>query len=419
MNLGSLFVIFYLVGIYTNLHLLSGEKVLIPYFIAGIAAFFLLLKNYKRIRVSHLKSIALILSIVWFTVFIKGNDGFFVERIKTGIQIAYSIVLAYGFFLEISRWSRQRVASLFYYICIIIIIGCILESFTPFKALSDAFRHAVYHSGIYDAYERDLAFFGRERPKLFTSEPSHVSKFLLFSLTMWLALAVKNTKLYYKAAVLSLSGVFVTGSPGLILIAPIGLAIAVFLEGNGVVDFLKKLNTKRLLLSFALLFLVLTFLITTLTTVLSSRVASMFEGEGSTVTRIVAPPFITFDVLKEYPMWGTGIGGKELITNVIFERLRYYFDLRYIQETEDAEGKLVNAFWMHWIYFGLVGGILMVWANYKFIKSLGAKHISYCFIVIIIFTQTMGGYSGARLWAIVTGIIITSVLLTKEEKRLT
>jgi hypothetical protein len=411
---GYWLIVLYLLGIYTSVHIYSGGRLLVPVFVAGIAGFLLLIKNHKRIRVRHVKAIILIVAIVWLSVLFKGVDAFFIERVKGGIQITYSILLAYGFFLEISRWKKEQVAKLFYYASLLIIIGCALENYTPFKILSDNFRYAVFHSGIYDALDRDIGFFGRERPKLFTSEPSHVSKFLLFSITLWLALSLKNRKFYIKAILVSLAAAFVTGSPSLVLIVPISLIIAVYLEGNGLYPFLKRMSIGKFLSYFVVILLMLGTLTVAVTTVLSGRLTAMIEEEGSIIIRVVAPPLITFDVLQEYPMWGAGITGKEMVADKIFYRLTDDFGLTYITEIEWATNMVTNAFWLHWIYLGLFGGILMGWAIYLLMKVLGVKHYLYCLFLILIFSQTMGGYVGPKTWTIIFGIVLTSILMSKE-----
>jgi len=154
------------------------------------------------------------------------------------------------------------------------------------------------------------------------------------------------------------------------------------------------------------------------TTVLSARIAAMSAGEGSTIMRVVAPPLITFDVLKEYPMWGAGITGKEMVADKVFYRLRDDFELTYITNIDQVVDMVTNAFWLHWIYLGLFGGILMVWAIHQLMKALGVKHYWYCFLLIIIFGQTMGAYVGPRTWTIIFGIFLTSVLMYFPQKKI-
>jgi uncharacterized iron-regulated membrane protein len=93
-------VIWYLLGIYTGVHLYSGKTLLVPFFVAGIAGFILLIKNQKRIRVQHVTAIGAIVVIAWLSVLFKGVDVFFIERFKGAVQITYSILLAYGFFFR-------------------------------------------------------------------------------------------------------------------------------------------------------------------------------------------------------------------------------------------------------------------------------------------------------------------------------
>jgi hypothetical protein len=410
-------VIWYLLGIYTGVHLYSGKTLLVPFFVAGIAGFILLIKNQKRIRVQHVTAIGAIVVIAWLSVLFKGVDIFFIERFKGAVQITYSILLAYGFFLELSSWEKEKIAKLFYYCCLLIIIGCALENYTPFKLLSDNFRHAVFKTGVYENVARDISMFGMERPKLFTSEPSHVSKFLLFSMFLWLAFSQDKDK-YIKVVVFALAGVLLIGSPIVVLIIPISFVIAIYLEGNGLSGFLKKMTPKKFLLSFVFVFFVLLLIFVIQMTLLASRFAVMASGkaDASTIIRVIAPPLITFDVLKEYPMWGAGITGKEMVADKAFFRLRMGFGLTFIKDTKQATNMVGNIFWLHWIYFGLFGGILMVWAIYLLMKVLRVKHYLYCLFLILIFSQTMGGYVSVKTWTFFIGIFLTSVLMTTERR---
>ena len=113
------------------------------------------------------------------------------ERIKGFIQITYSLVIGYGFFLTLVHADRRQLGRLFFVLCVALIVGCLLErTVEPFRNFSDAVRAKLYDAiMVYQSDQRDELLYGGIRPKLFTSEPSAVSfGFTLFSFG-WLMIA--------------------------------------------------------------------------------------------------------------------------------------------------------------------------------------------------------------------------------------
>ena len=126
--LGGVLVIIYLIGIYTHVHLLWQGTVLVPVVFSGLAGTLLLLKNFRRIPGRDCLALGTVLLVAWLSVVFGGPDDFFFERVKGGIQLSYSIIFAYAFFLELAHWQVKRIEKLFQYISVGIIIGCILEN---------------------------------------------------------------------------------------------------------------------------------------------------------------------------------------------------------------------------------------------------------------------------------------------------
>ena len=402
---GYFLVCVFLFGTYTNIHLYSNGNLLVPYFISGVSGIILLLKNHRCMRLSQLKAILILMLIVSFSVLFKGFDHFVFERIKGAVQIFYSLILAYAFFIEVERWERNKVARLFYYCCLVIIVGCAFENYTNFKVLSDGFRDYVYPVGVYEAFERDINIFGRERPKLFTSEPSYVAMFLLFSMTIWFALSEGLGK-YIGVLVMGLLGSLLIGSPITILIVPISLITIVFLEKQGLILFLRKMTRTKIFGYLFFLVLLLFFLGYLLFEVFSLRLASVSLGEGSVIARLVLPPRITFEVLRDYPFWGSGIAAKEMVVDAVFFYLKNEYGLSYLVSSKQVLNSMTNIFWLHWMYLGLLGGGLMLLGLSNLMNTLKVRYKWYCAFVTLVFSQTMGGYVGLRFWVFVFGIFL-------------
>ena len=164
-------------------------------------------------------------------VFAPGPYEFFFERFKGIIQLIYSSSIALLFFINIRRWDVKSVSRLFLGFFIFILIGTALEVYTPFKHLSDEFRHMVFRWGLYEADMRDLYTYGKVRPKLFTSEPSSVASFYVLSLFVWFSLSENNRRYLLYLFFITL-GLFLIRSPIIILSIPLALAVEIFLRND-------------------------------------------------------------------------------------------------------------------------------------------------------------------------------------------
>ena len=240
-----IFVLIYLIGVYTHVVLYLSPFFFIPSIGVGIGGGLLLMKNVRRIRISHLGPILGVLIIGVLTVFWGPEaSSYFGERVKGLAYLSYSMGFAYALFLELRQWERGEVAGLFKLLSILIVVGCLLENYTRFRGVSDAFRFAVFRSGVYDSWERDLGTFGMIRPKLFTSEPSYVALLFLFFSTIWLGLSQERRKYLYYGALIAMA-LFLIRSPIILLAAPIALVVMFYLDYGGLRNFFKNVGDER------------------------------------------------------------------------------------------------------------------------------------------------------------------------------
>lgn len=119
----------------------------IPAFWAGAAGLLLLALNTSQIHKQHGWLLLGLAGLSLLGVAINYGDGAEMARIKGAVQLLYSIVIAYGLFLELKGWGRERVAKLFWVISLLLVAGCALELFTVFKDWSDSFRNHVFEPG--------------------------------------------------------------------------------------------------------------------------------------------------------------------------------------------------------------------------------------------------------------------------------
>jgi hypothetical protein len=408
---GRILSLIYLAGIYTNVHLYIGGNLVVPTYWAGFAGAALLIINIRKVEITHFLPLTWLLLIAWFSMAVHGIDNFTMERVKGFLQLSYSIILSYALFLELSGWRRSDLRKLFYAISLALIFGCLLENHTALKEVSDAFRHSVFSEYLYEASSRDAQLFGRDRPKLFTAEPSFVGVSILFFLSTWVSLSRPGLLTYLQAVALCSLAIYATGSPFLILFfIPILPVIHLLLFEGGIEGLAQNLSRRKIIAYILLLLGCLAVVTIAGTTLLAPRLQAAIAGGGSAAIRLLAPPLITLDALQEDLLWGMGIAAKEAFEHITFDRLYYQFNVTYLKDMDNVADFITNAFWLHWIYFGLLGGCLVVAALYRLMSGLGVRHRLYSFTMIAIYGQTMGGYVNLKFWSIFFCIMLTSSL---------
>ena len=71
---------------------------------------------------------------------------------------------------------------------------------------------------------------------------------------------------------------------------------------------------------------------------------------------------------------------------------------------------LTNYFWLHWIYLGLVWGVICVVAVSLWLRLLGAPNVLYCWAVWVILGQASGSYVGPKTWSVLLIAAAASIL---------
>jgi hypothetical protein len=399
------FSILFLSGLYTGVFLYISDNLFIPYFICGLSAIYFLIRNAHRLSFyCFMPLIYLYLITAVGMVFAPAPFEFFFERFKGFIQIMYSSSIGLLFFIHMRRWNNTAVSRLFMGFLIIIVAGATLEVFTKFKYLSDEFRHMVFRWGLYEADLRDLYTYGQIRPKLFTSEPSHVAKFYVLSLFVWFALS-ENKKRYVLYLFFISAGLVLIRSPIIILSIPLALAVEIFFRNRPVLNTIlsrySPLNRGNILiLSVIFIF----FLSIGLNTILSGRVQKIIIGpDESFALRVVGPALIAIDTIKEYPLWGTGITGKEAASEIIFDA---YWRIGYrINRVYDANINFLSLFIS---YYGLLGGLLFIGGFIFLVGRLEIKGGMFIALTILLFSQTMGAFVGLRTWGYIFIILLVA-----------
>ncbi|MGE0152920.1 MAG: hypothetical protein AB7R90_09900 [Reyranellaceae bacterium] len=391
-------------GIYLEVAVYLSPTVPIPSVLAGAAGLVLMWRRRDDFTARQLAAFMGVLLVLAVSC-IAAPDWRYLPKRTTGlVQIAYSLVIAFALFLTLARAERRVIAGLFLAISLAILIGARLEEIPAVRAISDGARHVLYRSGIYESDLRDLIFYGKVRPKFFTSEPSAVTfAFSLFSLAWFLA-SDSRYRLLVFAGLVAASQLIIPGPTTLIGGVAGGLAYFLLPSRPGE----RKVNRPLLVVVAGLAIVALAIAASHL---YAERIDSILTGrDPSFFYRVIGPALLALEVVVEHPLTGVGLTSEDfaadLAMNVFVQSPNYSSSWRF----DKFSSVLTNYFWLHWIYLGPVFGVLMVAAVTLWLRSLGVAALAYCWIVWVLFGQASGAYVGPKTWIVmmlVAGLVHT------------
>jgi hypothetical protein len=406
----ALLIIFF-IGIYLGVSIPVAQGVPFPSAPSGLAGIVLLWRRRDRIVPLHL-SVLLMVIVIYIAAILSATDyGFLGKRFTGLIQLVYSLVIGYAMFLTILEASRKQLAGLFFWFLVFIVVGCFLEQYTPLKAVSDAVRVTIYDHGVYESDLRDQMLYGKVRPKLFTSEPSAVTFGYTLFLSAWFIITATRWRLLIFAAFL---GIGLVAMPGpTLLLALLVLPPYYF--------FITPLVTPRhrlipgyrtaILIVGAILLIVFVLLGTTL---FAERFNQIASGEDpSFFYRVIGPVLVAMEVLRVYPWAGAGLTGEpfinELVINTFVKSAHYSAAWKFSKVSE----VITNYFWLHWIYLGLVWGIVVLAAHTAWLRVLSVPSVLFCWAFWVIFGQASGAYVGPKTWVVLLLAAGLSIVCTR------
>ena len=389
------FTFVFLLGLYSGISFYITDDLFIPYIFCGVTAIYFFIMNLKDLKAYHLSPFAFLAVITFIgIIFSDQMSEYFFERIKGFVQLFYSIIISFVFYLNLRKWKIRAVSSLFFVLIIIILIGTCLEIFTDFKDISDDLREKIFKGNLYDADLRDIYFYGMIRPKLFTEEPSHVAKFYLLCLFVWFSLSDNRVR-YVIMFLFTALGIVLIRSHLILIIIPISIVVEAFYRKKIRLNFKIKYKGIFVEKSFAILIILITImLISSINTIVDKRVDQIISGDDDSFKlRFTGPIIIAYEVLKKYPIFGAGISGKEAIEEII-NNVYYNLDVKYYSVYSFSTNLIMSYF----IYFGVFGGIIFGIGIYILVKRQKIIKKNLLFIIFIFFSQTMGGFVSMRPW---------------------
>ena len=389
-------VLVFMLGLYTNYTIQISQSVPFPSAPSGIAGAVLLWRRRHSITSNALGGLFSILLIFVVSILVTPTLAFLPRRLNGLIQLTYSIAIGYGLFLTIVRATRQQVATIFLTFSLVILAGCLLETYGGLRPLSDSVRAALYSRGLYEDDLRDTLLYGRVRPKFFASEPASVTFcFSLFTF-VWFVVSQWRLKLYAYVGLMAL-GIFAMPGPTLLLMLVLLFPYMLMLASrrNGRFNTLRFLQVAIVGAFFALSFFVL------VQVVFQKRFEQATQGDDpSFFYRVRGPAIAGIDVIEHMPL-GAGLTGEPFIASHILDLYvrspHYSVGWRMVHPATEL---LINYFWCHWIYLGPFFGLLVIAAMSMWLRVLHVPSPAFCWMIWAVLGQASGAYVGPTCWAV-------------------
>ena len=417
-------VVLFLVGIYTNVTPVIGG-IPVPVLLSVVTGLLLLAVHITEIDLKTLALLGLLYLVgLASTIFSPGVATFLGEKLKSEILLILSSLCGLGFYLELRTWSARSLGGLFAGAVAIILAGLVLEILGPLKPVSDAFRVRVMPEVfLYTSDARDIALHGSIRPKLFTSEPSHVAKFLNVVVVAWMLASGKGRSLAFGFLAL-FAAALLTRSPT-ILIGMIAAQVVVISWTLRKLVARPGLNASSIAMGFlavmasALVFFILAALGAAL---FSTRMEAVLSGgDASALVRLLTPVVIASEVLYAHPLFGMGIGGKEPLVPILLQAYSEHISTRWLltQPLEAQLSALSGNFFLHWIYLGILGGVSSAVILFAIVRqwSRGTMAVG-CFVILLILSFAHGDFFAPRYWFDVAMICAVAAVWGAERRAL-
>jgi hypothetical protein len=395
---------------YLQVPLVSGGRLLVPSFPTVALAPLLYLtvrSNITRADVLFLPTIAFVLLLsIAFSPGYKYVDEKFFGLIQCVMAIGVAVLI-----VRLMQQIRpELVERALLILWCLILGGSVLEVLGVTKEISDSFRVWAYGEvfTVYDHDLRDIDMVGWPRPKLFSVEPSHVTKVFIASINSWLLIRVSLRKVVAVAGA-TIAMFVIMGSPMLVVSAAITIVIVAW---NRRTSLRAKVTMTLTALILGVVFT--TFLApTTVSTVVTrledvSEPASQYDRRASSEQRRILYPYLTLaETWMNWPVFGVGITGKE----VVAEHTKLP-----VKQVGSALGNNVMA--ELGIYLGLIGGVCFVYLFFKQGRETGVYRLGLMVIIVALFSQLMGGIESFRYWgfiALLWGALSIADLREKDQ----
>jgi len=390
-------VCLFVIGLYTNYTIPISAKIPFPSAPAGVAGLLLLWRRRHDITTRSFTCFMAVIFLYVASILCATNIEFLSRRFNGLIQLTYSLTIGYGLFLTVVRANRRQAATLFLAVSLVILIGCLLETYGGLRPISDAARNVLYQRGVYENDLRDMMFYNRVRPKFFASEPSSVTFIYTLCTFLWLVISPWRHKVLVYLALAGL-GMFAMPGPTLLLMLLLIMPYMLFLASR-VAGRLSGTRVVKVLLAGAVL---LTVFFVAANVLFAERLRETTNGnDPSFFYRVQGPALVGAYIGQNYPLAGTGLTGEPFIERQV---INVYVSSPSFssgwQILSPATELVINYFWLHWIYLGVLWGTVLAIALTLWLKVLGVPSPAFTWMVWAILGQSSGAYVGPTCWAV-------------------
>jgi hypothetical protein len=413
--LDKILVLIFLLGLYLGVSLPVTDKIPLTCAPSGFAGLIMLWRRRDQIVPRHLAGLLMVVTVYLCSVLAATDYAFLSKRFNGLLQLTYSLVIGYAMFLTLLQGERRQIARILLFFCLAIVVGCLLETHGGLRPISDAVRRKLYHMDeFYDADIRDKVLYGIIRPKLFTSEPSAVTFAYTYFSSVWLVVCTWRYKLLVYAGLIG-AALFVLPGPTLVLMILLAVPYIVFLAG---IRPGARASASRTVGMLALAALLVTVAVVFGSIFFSERLNELASGrDASFFYRFTGPMLVAFDVFRHYPVAGAGLTGEPFIANNVMHVYMNSPAFNAGWSITRIQDVLTNFVWQHWIYLGLIWGVITIVAVSVWLRMLGAPSVLYCWAVWIILGQASGAYVGPKTWAVLLIAAAASILVAGTPAR--
>lgn len=400
----------YLFGVYTNISLGITGALYIPNIFGILATVIMVVLGATRDSRTPTAPLVKLIGFLAITTLVANSGLAYLSiRIPSFIQMTAAIV---SFFIAVSfmlQFSASTLRRIFLGWLIFLVVGCIVEMYTPVRGLSDAFRQLAYSERfLYGALDRDISLYGRIRPKLFTQEPSHVAKaFIAFSVA-WHCLSISKSRTFI-VFVLTAVMTATLRSPFVLLAIPLTLICVQILRMSTRVDTSTVQTPRRVSPMPVMLPVLATVMAGVGSIAFASRWESLASGSDfSFFSRFVGPFLVARETLSDYPLFGAGLGAKEFIFpyfNTVFAQFgssRYLYDI-YLDTLGNG---LANSL----TFFGIVGAALFYILLTRLFRVFGPYMGFAGTLIALCFFNLDGAIEGIRMWGYIAIVVGANVM---------
>tara|TARA_B100000029_G_scaffold256906_1_gene253693 strand:- start:14375 stop:14836 length:462 start_codon:yes stop_codon:yes gene_type:complete len=144
-----------------------------------------------------------------------------------------------------------------------------------------------------------------------------------------------------------------------------------------------------------------------------------FGLDNSLTMRIIAPTYITYEVLSQYPLFGVGIAAKESTENIILDKFSQLGLAEYFDSNNIGLSTLINknhSYTLKFLtYFGILGTAFIILLLNRVMFICRVENLSFIYITFIILGFTHGMLTGINTW---TYFFICCSLVSHKNNRI-